>query len=122
MSESKPKDDLRIYCVVRIDINMPLGKLIAQTGHGFMGALVGCKDEDLKARYLGAAFTKIALKGKNLNALERAKRECDELGITTALITDSGRTVFNEPTVTCLGIGPVTYDQLPKYVQKMHLL
>lgn len=123
--------ELRLYCLVRGDIDwLPiLGKLCSQVGHGYLGAFVNCPDEELKKRYLGinsnglidSGQAKISLSAKNLGALMRAEAECRSLGISTALIRDAGRTVFPEPTVTCLGIGPVEYDHLPKYVQKMRL-
>jgi peptidyl-tRNA hydrolase, PTH2 family len=115
------RHDLRIYALIRMDIEMPLGKIIPQAGHAYMGALLKA-DKALVETYLSGAFTKIAVKAKNLAAILRAKDECDALGIPTSLITDAGRTIFNEPTVTCLGIGPVLRESLPKFVQKMQLM
>ncbi len=115
------RPDLRIYCLIRQDIEMPIGKMLAQSAHGFMGALLKA-DKATVETYLAGSFTKIAIKAKNLAALQRAKTECDALGIPTALITDAGRTVFTEPTVTCLGVGPVLRENLPKFVQKMNLI
>jgi PTH2 family peptidyl-tRNA hydrolase len=122
-------EELRLYCLVRGDLEIPIGKLCAQTAHGFLGSYVNCTNEDLKKEYLGlnenglidSGQAKITLKAKNLNALLRAEQECKDLGISTALIKDAGRTVFNEPTITVLGIGPVTKENLPKFVQKMQL-
>jgi peptidyl-tRNA hydrolase len=124
--------ELRLYCLVRGDIDWTeiLGKLCSQVGHGFLGAFINCADNELKDRYLGvnteglidSGHAKITLQAKNLHALMRAQAECKSLGLSTALICDAGRTVFPEPTITCLGIGPVEYDHLPKFVQKMRLL
>lgn len=122
--------ELRLYVLVRQDIEMPLGKLLAQVGHAFLGAFENCTDTELKKTYLGenpnnvvdTGQAKISKKAKNLAALERAQAECTALGIPTALIKDSGRTVFSEPTVTCLGIGPVARENLPKFVDKMQLI
>jgi peptidyl-tRNA hydrolase len=122
--------DLRLYVLVRQDIEIPLGKLISQVGHAFLGTFENCKDATLKAEYLGknpegvieSGQAKISKKAKNLNALLRAQEECKALGISTALVTDEGRTVFSEPTVTCLGIGPVSRENLPKFVEKMRLI
>lgn len=120
-NEGYNMDDLRIYCLIRQDINMPLGKMIAQSGHAFMGAML-VADQTIVDEYLSGPFTKISKWTKNLDSMLRAKKECDDLGLPVALITDSGRTVFNEPTVTCLGIGPVKRSQLPKFVDKMRLV
>jgi peptidyl-tRNA hydrolase len=57
-----------------------------------------------------------------LAALERAETELNEAGILTYKVTDAGRTVFPEPTVTVLSCGPAYYEDLPKYVQRFNLL
>lgn len=126
---SSEVEELKMYLLIRGDIEMPEGKLAIQAAHAILGAWVNCHDEELKAKYLGlnpegqitSGQAKISLKAKNLHAMERARAECRALGISTALVTDAGRTVFNEPTVTCLGIGPVTRSKLPPFVEKMRM-
>ena len=118
-----PREELRLYCVVRGDIEMPVGKLVAQAGHAFVGALRVATETapHLAERYLADSQPKITLQAKSLAVLERAARECKDAGIIHHLVIDEGRTVFNEPTVTCLGIGPVLRDRLPKFVSKLRL-
>lgn len=121
-------DELKKYCVFRGDIveQISIGKICAQVGHAFEWLSVG---EDTKKyasvleQYHATTSTpKIVLKAKNLDALLRAKKECEDLGIQVVLIEDEGRTIFSEPTITCLGIGPVKREDLPKFVQKMRML
>jgi len=52
-----------------------------------------------------------------LKALEAAYK--DVCG--TALIKDAGFTVFDEPTVTCLGIGPIREDLIQDDLKKLKL-
>ena len=100
------------------------GKLAAQCCHASMAAFLSGHHispvtdssyhaltlEMEKARYewITNSFTKVVLKCENEEELlaiaEKCKRNSE---IPHALITDSGRTVFSEPTITCLGIGPL---------------
>jgi PTH2 family peptidyl-tRNA hydrolase len=71
---------------------MPPGKLSSQAGHAYTDALWAAYDQDpelaLRYRREGAGGSKVTLKAKNLAALERAKRECEEAGVPHALIID----------------------------------
>lgn len=116
-------DELRIYCLMRTDIEIPIGKMMAQSGHAF-ASIVNInmlQNNSNITYYMNHDQPKIVLKCKNLHYLERAKQECDDKKICNALIIDAGRTVFKEPTVTCLGIGPISFNNLPKFIQRMQL-
>ena len=116
--------ELRLYCLVRTDIEIPVGKLTAQTGHAYCTVIFNAirdGDRDQVQKYFDNDQPKITLRAKNLASIERAARECKEAGINHFVVTDAGRTVFNEPTVTCMGIGPVQKGELPKFVQRMQL-
>lgn len=116
----KEKEELRLYVAIRKDLKIPEGKLIAQVGHAFLNTFL---KSDRREEYLtNPAHPKISVWAKNLNALIRAQTECEDAGIACALITDAGRTVFPEPTVTCLGIGPIERSKLPKFVRNFQLL
>lgn len=114
--------ELRLYCIMRSDLNAPVGKLMAQAGHAFVGCVVNCPQKILIDYINDGSQPKIVLKAKNERVLHRATNECKELGIPCYLVTDAGRTVFTEPTVTCLGIGPVAKQDLPKFITKLQLL
>ena len=52
-----------------------------------------------------------------LKALQEAyKNVCG-----TALVTDAGFTVFNEPTTTCLGLGPLSEDMIGEDLKALKL-
>ncbi len=53
------------------------------------------------------SFTKIILSVNSEEELLAIYRKANSLGLNTSLITDEGRTCFNNiPTVTCAAIGP----------------
>lgn len=118
-------DELSIYVAVRTDLRMPPGKLAIQVMHAAVSLYQRCLEEfpDLSKAYRDSPLQrKICLNGKNLATLQRAQLECDAARIPTYLITDAGLTVFPEPTVTVLAIGPVRREDLPKFVGRFQLL
>ncbi len=114
--------ELRLYLIIRNDIEIPAGKAMAQAGHGFVMALEASRKEcqDVVTEYLSGCQAKIVLQG-TLHQIKRAQHELTSCGITNSLIVDAARTVFDKPTVTCLGFGPVKRNDLPKYVARLSL-
>ncbi len=82
-----------------------------------------CLDE-----WLNGIFTKVVLYVETeAELLELVKKLEDETifpyPIPHALITDSGLTVFHEqPTITCLGIGPWNSDEIDKVTKDLKVL
>lgn len=117
--------DLRIYVLIRTDIEMPSGKLAVQAMHAVLGLYQKCLEQlpDLTKAYRNTALQfKICLEAKNLHVIERAGHECEEASIPTFLVKDAGLTVFSEPTITALAVGPVLKQNLPRYIQRLQLL
>lgn len=82
---------------------MPLGKSEVQFGHAV--AQLIHKRSDLVEAYMRGPQMKVSLGTKDLDAvLVRANSR----GIPAVVITDAGRTVFNTPTTTCVGLGPMS--------------
>lgn len=123
MSET---NELKMWLVVRDDLEIPKGKLAGQSGHAFEGITRICLGttgwNEIYRQYVEDNTPKIVVKCKNLAALERAEIECVGAGILTYKVTDAGRTVFPEPTITVLAIGPTHFENLPKFVQRFQLM
>lgn len=114
--------------IVRNDLRSKLrhGKLAAQVAHASMAAFLQNKilfigyDEngnvinpELKLRlsdaqyaWIDGVFTKVVLRADDLDHLQELSLLCRENNIPTFMINDAGRTVFSEPTITCMGVGP----------------
>lgn len=127
--------ELKIWIVMRQDLEMPLGKAIAQGGHAVDWTLAAAARQDEPShpnhhneevgrveRYRLQNTPKITVKAKNLAAMKRAFDECKEANIPCSFVVDEGRTIFAEPTATAVGIGPCYYEELPKFVQRLQLL
>lgn len=120
--------DIRQVIVVRKDLNMPAGKLGAQVAHASLGALFqssrragyGNKQQmiiDLETGspeeiWINNRFVKIVVEVNSEEELLKVQKKAEKKGLKTALIKDAGFTVFDEPTLTCLGIGPTSKKSL----------
>lgn len=91
---------------------MPPGKMAAQAGHAFLGALLNA-DEDRYSRYtLDPPGTKVCLVARDLPRLLLLQAVVADAGVPYALITDSGHVLpphfDGSPVITALGVGPAT--------------
>lgn len=119
------QNELLLYAIVRTDIEMPVGKLAAQAGHAFLGTYELCRNmqPDTSAEYRDSDLKKkICLAAEDEAALLRIRDLCEERGIPARLIRDAAVTVFDEPTLTAIGIGPVRRSDLPGYVRHLPTL
>lgn len=131
----KPKQVI----VIRTDLAMPSGKAIAQACHASLGCLLKYgerweyeanelsgidfrykKDSEL-GRWLSEKFTKVVLGVESLEELQKIYTKACAEGLISVLITDAGDTVFKEPTVTCLGIGPHLSSKIDKITGHLKL-
>lgn len=106
--------------VMRKDLNMRKGKMIAQGSHASMKVLLDCQITtasngtervyevtEAMRDWLEGKFTKICLSVDSECELESIYQAAKTANIPCAMIVDSGATEFNGvPTKTCIAIGP----------------
>jgi len=105
--------------VMRKDLNMRKGKMIAQGAHASMRVLLqaGVADQDKRAftitmdepmaAWLGGRFTKVCVSVSSEAALDAIVEQAKAAQLPVALITDAGQTEFHGvPTKTCCAVGP----------------
>lgn len=107
--------------LVRKDLDLPKGKLAVQVAHAAAEAVLRSNKKDI-AEWRNEGMPKIVLKVKDLKELQKFNQLAKDMGFTTALITDAGRTVVEPGTVTCLGIGPEDEEKLDKLIGELKLL
>lgn len=110
-------DNVKMYCIFSKEalkkMNGIRGKLASQAGHAYLHAFwdayknghyaEAASDADEYRSGRAYKITLVVDTDEELLALFRAYHGyCG-----TALIEDAGFTVFKEPTITCLGIGPI---------------
>ena len=115
--------------VIRKDLGMRKGKMVAQGAHASMAAILS-KDEDgvilddyRVLRWLEGAFTKVCVSVNSEEELLELHKKAQQEGMLTALITDSGLTEFQGvPTNTAIAIGPDTYERCASVTGHLKLL
>ncbi len=113
--------ELKQAIIVRNDLKMPKGKLAAQVAHASLEAALAAKEDTLDAwRENGAK--KVVLKVETLAELTSFFKLAKAEKLPASMIKDAGRTFFEKPTVTCVGIGPGDEITIDKLTAKLHLL
>lgn len=116
-------EEFKQMIVMRKDLNMRKGKMIAQGAHASMKALLENMDHPSVKAWLSQAFAKIAVSVDSEEELLAVMEKARSAGLITALITDAGRTEFNGvPTNTCIAIGPATNEALYPITGHLKLL
>lgn len=122
----RDEDPLRLYAIIRGDLEMPPGKIAAQAGHAFLETYIKGMETDptrIEEWRNGFKGIKITLVAKNLNHLLKAKESIEKTNFPYSLIVDLGYTLFDgKPTITCLGIGPAKKSEIGHITKKFQLL
>ena|ERR1035437_7887155 len=117
--------------VMRRDLNMRKGKLVAQGSHAAMAFLTeairnGKRLEEFSPEekdWITGRFTKICVYVNSEEQLEQIAKKAEEEGLLVKRIIDSGLTEFKgEPTFTCIGIGPDNVEKIDKITGDLPLL
>lgn len=112
-----------MYCVFAMEsvkkMNGIRGKLASMSGHAYLHAFWDAFDGDplnevnRNKREQAYAYKnserayKITLVVDTVEELRALQNKYKDI-CGTSLVTDAGFTVFNEPTTTCLGLGPIS--------------
>jgi peptidyl-tRNA hydrolase len=100
---------------------MEAGKAASQAGHAFLGSFLASLNSDTIYKEQAQEYakedpgTKVCLFG-SLKDIEETKAFVDAMGVPNNLVVDSGCPDFygGEPTITALGVGPLTKQQAKK--------
>lgn len=127
--------------VVRKDLGMRKGKMMAQASHasmkvffdlGYLSRMPGNPPgtprleiylTEPMAEWVQGKFAKIVVGCNSLEELLELERQAKEAGVPRALIQDSGRTEFHGvPTYTALAIGPDYPEKIDPITGGLRLL
>jgi peptidyl-tRNA hydrolase len=97
-----------VYIVMRADLNMSRGKEIAQAVHAINAMTPIDVAEMVKDR-----LAVICVRADSEDELRLLIAEAVIETCPVAPVVDAGRTVFDQPTLTCVAIGPVEKGALP---------
>jgi len=107
--------------LVRQDLKLPKGKLAAQSSHASVEAVLKSSDQKVST-WRKEGMPKIVLKVKDEKELLSYLQKAKDDGLTTALITDAGRTVVAPGTKTCGAVGPDEEEEVDRVTGKLPLL
>ena len=106
-----------IYLLVRVDLKMGVGKMVAQAGHAVQELINKCQQKTLRK----TICPKISLK-INLQTMKDVEQLCIEKCVPYHIVIDAGRTQIPENTPTVLGIGPISKGLVNSIVSDLKLL
>lgn len=131
-----PAREAKQVIVMRADLGMRKGKMIAQGAHasvafltnkirpavapGLFGPITMTEAEEAWAT---GSFVKVCVRVDSEEELLDVVRRAQEAGLTVQLIQDAGRTEFGGvPTYTCAAIGPNWGDEIDVITGELKLL
>jgi len=116
-------DAMKQIIVMRTDLGMRKGKMIAQGAHASLGVVVDNMTDPRVLSWLDGRFTKICVRVDSEEELLSVYDAARVAGLLTVLITDAGLTEFNGvPTNTCIAVGPDTAEALDPITEELKLL
>ncbi len=107
--------------LARTDLQLPKGKLAAQAAHAAVDAVLKSDSTDVKT-WCKQGMPKIVLKVKDEKELIMYFQKAKDMGLTSSLITDAGRTVVEPGTKTCAAIGPANEEEIDKITKLLPLM
>lgn len=119
--------------VMRKDLGMRKGKMIAQGAHASMKVLLDAATRTgdtltlplagALAAWLTGRFTKVCVSVDSAAALEEVVARARAANVPCALIVDAGQTEFHgTPTPTCCAVGPAWSDEVDAITGNLPLL
>jgi PTH2 family peptidyl-tRNA hydrolase len=118
--------------ILRKDLNMRKGKLVAQGAHASMGAILSlCKQDgnklilemdDRTEPWLTGRFKKICVYVNSEEELLQIYNTALTNGLVCSIIKDSGLTEFHGvPTLTAVAVGPDKEDRIDEVTKHLPL-
>lgn len=116
--------------VMRKDLGMRKGKMVAQGAHASLGAVLYIQSGPTGFGWRGpldswleGTFTKICVGVNSETELMQVYKAAIQANLPVKLIIDAGHTEFHGvPTRTCLAIGPAWADDIDKITGELTLL
>ncbi len=119
--------------VMRKDLGMRKGKMIAQGAHASLKVLLDAATQDgqrltipldeATSAWVAGRFTKVCVSVDSAAALAEVVDRARAAGLPCALIVDAGHTEFHGvPTPTCCAVGPAWAEQVDAVTGGLPLL
>jgi len=107
--------------IVRKDLNMRKGKMVAQGSHASIGAYLHSSDK-LRLSWMQSGQTKICVGIDSEDELLAIFKAARSAGLPCYLVSDAGATELPPGTFTAVGIGPADVEEIDKITGNLKLL
>jgi peptidyl-tRNA hydrolase, PTH2 family len=108
--------------VIRKDLNMRKGKMVAQGAHASLNAFLTNDPNENNRWYVESRQTKICVSVDSEAELLEIYQKAQDACLPSALVKDAGLTEFKEPTFTAVAIGPADDDVIDLITKHLKLL
>ena len=102
-------------------LKLPRGKLSAQVAHASVAGFLTASKKQQK-QWIEEGMPKVVLAADTEQEIIEYYEKALEAGLPVQLITDAGRTVIPEGTVTCVGIGPASAEDIDRITGHLKLV
>lgn len=113
--------DYKQAIVLRADLGLGKGKLVAQGAHASLNSYQRAPAIPKKGWEMGG-MKKIVLKVDGEKELLEYYNRCKDAGLKPAIIRDAGHTQIPSGTVTAFGVGPDDESKIDSVLGKLKLL
>jgi PTH2 family peptidyl-tRNA hydrolase len=118
--------EMKQVIVIRSDLNMRKGKMVAQGAHASMAAVISngqLSTDERVQQWLDGSFVKVVVSVDSEKQLFEVYDNAQNAGVLRSIIQDEGRTEFNGvPTYTAVAIGPGDPEEINKITGHLKLL
>ncbi len=120
----KSSEEMKQVLVIRSDLKMGKGKMVAQAAHGAVSAYIEATRHhpEWAKKWVKHGQKKIAVKVSGEADLLKLADVAVDLGLPCALIRDAGHTQLDPGTLTVLGIGPAPEKKIDILTGDLKLL
>lgn len=117
-------EEIKQAIIVRTDLKMGKGKLVAQCAHAsLMSYITALKyDKEIVNEWLECGQKKIVLKIGSEKEIDNLYESFRRMRVPCALVVDAGLTQLEPNTKTALGVGPWKSADIDKLLSKLKLL
>ena len=118
-------DEIKQVIIIRKDLRMGPGKTVAQGAHASLMSylqVVGSGHKEVADRWIEEGEKKIVLKVESEETLRKLHEGFRYKKIPCALVSDAGLTELQPGTVTALGVGPWSSNEINMLTLGLKLL
>ena len=119
--QRKTEKSYKQCIVIRADLKLTKGKAAVQAAHASILSYELAPIQD-RERWKQQGQKKVVLKVYSLEELKKLRDAAEKLGLPCAIVEDAGLTEVPPGTVTALGIGPASAEEIDKVTGHLKLL